>query len=65
MGIASAIWSFVPIFVAIIERLFYHVEIKLNQVVGMVLLVLMSILVALSDLFGEEAEVVKINEITE
>ena len=51
LGITTAIWSFVPFFVAIIERIVYGVGVKPSQILGMVLLVLMSILISLSDLF--------------
>ena len=55
IGIASAIWSFIPFFVAFLEKILYGVGIKLYQFVGMILLVIMAILIALSDLFGVTA----------
>ena len=64
IGIASAIWSFVPIFVALIERAFFGVKIQLFQVLGMVFLVSMSILISLSDLFGPHAHETKLAELT-
>ena len=64
IGIASAIWSFVPIFVAAIERVFLGVKIQLFQVLGMVFLVLMSILISLSDLFGPNAQAIKRDGLT-
>ena len=52
LGITTAIWSFIPFFVAIIERILYAVGIKPYQILGMLMIVCMSILVSLSDLFG-------------
>ena len=55
IGIASAIWSFLPFFVAFLEWIVYGVRLKAFQILGMILLVGMAILVALSDLFSENA----------
>lgn len=52
LGITTAIWSFMPFFVAISERILYGTGVKPYQILGMLLIVLMSILVSLSDLFG-------------
>ena len=52
LGITTAIWSFVPFFVAVIERIVYGIGIKPYQILGMILIVCMSVLVSLSDLFG-------------
>ena len=60
IGIASAIWSFIPFFVAFLERLLYGVKIRLYQTVGMLFLVAMAILIALSDLFGDNPATVKL-----
>ena len=60
IGIASAIWSFTPFFVAFLERILYGVGIKLYQTIGMIFLVIMAILIALSDLFGENAKTAKL-----
>ena len=49
LGISVAIWSFVPIFVAIPDRIFYNTKVEKFHVTGMVLLVAMTIIEALSD----------------
>ena len=54
LGITTAIWSIVPFFVAIIERIVYGTAIKPSHIIGMVFLVCMSIFVGLSDLFGSK-----------
>ena len=54
-GITTAIWSFIPFFVAIVERILYAVGIKPYQLLGILMIVFMSILVSLSDLFGKES----------
>ena len=55
IGIITAIWSFVPFFVAIQERILYNVGIKIHHIIGMIFLVAMTILISLSDLFGNGA----------
>ena len=61
IGIASAIWSFLPFFVAFLEKIFFGFGLKVFQFVGMSLLVVLAVLVALSDLFSDNAEEVTLN----
>lgn len=56
IGITTAIWSIVPFFVAVSERVFFNVGIKPYHVVGMLFVVVMTILVSLSDLFSSANE---------
>ena len=56
IGITTAIWSIVPFIVAFIEKVFFNVSIGLYQIVGMLLIVIMTILISLSDLFGPDAK---------
>ena len=62
IGITTAIWSIVPFVVALIERIFFKVSIGLYQIVGMLLIVIMTILISLSDLFGPDAKEEKLND---
>ena len=55
LGISVAIWSFVPIFVAVPDRIFFNVKIENFHIIGMFLLIAMTILEALSDK-GEEVQ---------
>ena len=55
VGITTAIWSFIPFFVAIIERILYGIGIKPYKILGMMMIVSMSILVALSDLYRDKS----------
>ena len=49
LGISVAIWSFVPIFVAIPDRIFFSVKVEKFHVIGMILLVAMTVIEALSE----------------
>ena len=52
LGIMAAVWSFLPFFVAVSERILYGNGVKPYQILGMILIVTMSVLVSLSDLFS-------------
>ena len=53
LGIMAAVWSFLPFFVAVAERILYGNGVKPYQILGMILIVTMSVLVSLSDLFSD------------
>ena len=55
IGITTAIWSIYPFAVAFVERIFFKVSIGLYQIIGMLLIVIMTVLISLSDLFGPGA----------
>lgn len=55
-GIAIAIWSINPFFVALVERIGFNVNLNISQFLGMLALMTMAILVSLSDLFSPKAE---------
>ena len=61
IGVTTAIWSITPFFVAFIERVFFKVSIGLYQIIGMLLIVIMTVLISLSDLFGPDAKEEKID----
>ena len=65
LGITTAIWGFIPFFIAIIDRIVYGTGVKPYQIVGMILIVCMSVLVSLSDLFSDDKNVAKDVVITE
>ena len=55
LGITTAIGSIVPFLIAAVDRIFFGIGIKLHQIIGMILIVSMSVLISLSDLFSEHA----------
>ena len=54
IGIIEAIWSVCPFCIALAEWIMYRVSIRLYHIIGMFALVAMTILISLSDLFGDE-----------
>ena len=65
IGISSAIWSIKPFLVSLCEKLFFAVGLKMYQLVGMLVLVVMAVLIAVSDIFGPNAKEIQIDETTE
>ena len=61
IGITTSIWSIVPFCVALVERVFFKVSVGLYQIIGMLLIVIMTILISLSDLFGPDAKEEKLD----
>ena len=55
LGITTAIGSIVPFCVAVIDKIVLGIGIKPHQIIGMILIVSMSVLISLSDLFSEDA----------
>ena len=64
IGIVTAVWGIGPFFVAVLDKLIYGSEIKLYHIFGMLLIVVMSVLISLSNLFGSNPDVVVV-EVTE
>ena len=59
IGIVTAVWSLVPFFVAVLDKMIYGSKIKLYHIFGMLLVVVMAVLISLSNLFGSNPDVIK------
>ena len=55
----TAVWSLVPFFVAVLDKMIYGSKIKLYHIFGMLLVVVMAVLTSLSNLFGSNPDVIK------